>query len=381
MGSLFIYFGLFLLEYLLGKQIGIIRLSEYDRHCNDARESSLRYVPVSSLKVVFLSLLMICVFTLIVGYRYGIGADYLQYENIINSYKSIDGIDLDILNRISYEVGFYLLCKLVFFLGGDTVSIFALAAFITFYFINKTIAYYSENGREYGMMAFISTLLLLGPSMNIVKQVIACSIIYYSFRYIFEKKLLLYTVFVLLASSFHVSAIIFIIFYAVNITQNDIGKFKETIITLGIILVPIFFQGLFNKVVSFSLFSGYTEYGNKFSIAINLKNIAFLLPIIVPLFVFRKRIIEKDSRNRFFYIVLVSELVSIILSYSMHWAIRLSYYFIFAEAMLVAQLIEVSSRYKNIWQLYYVICYLIFFCLKYFYWGNDGIFPYVSIFQ
>ena len=231
------------------------------------------------------------------------------------------------------------------------------------------------------MMAFISTLLLLGPSMNIVKQVIACSIIYYSFRYIFEKKLIYYLLFVFLATSFHVSAIIFIVFYAININQSTVSRIKEIIITTGIVLIPFFFQSVFYRIVGFSLLSGYAEYQNKFSIAINIKNILFLLPIFIPIIAFKKRITQEDSRNRFYYILLIADLISIILSYSMHWAIRLSYYFIFAEIVLVAKVIETSEKHKNVWTIYYILYYLIFFYLKYYYWGNDRIFPYVSIFQ
>lgn len=375
--TLIIYYTIIFVEMFLARS-----LNNYNCQPDMCFEHKKRFtiqIYQKQLNVSFIYIIMLLVPTLLVGLRYGIGQDFENYTRIIDTYSHINGLSLDMAKSMSYEVGFYYLCKVVFWIGGSTQVVFFVTALASFILLFKVVIDRSK-GLDSELLVLITMVLFLAPSMNIIKQVLACGIVFNALKYVEKREFLKYIVLVVIASTFHISAIIFLPLYFLNIESGVMGKFKERIVFVFIASVPFFFERIFTVFVGIEGFSGYAIYSNLFSTEVNWKVIIYYLPIYIPILFSWKKLVNYDKNNRFYLIILVLEIVSKILGFYMHWSMRLMYYFIISEIILVPRVVSLSKRYQLLLKLYFVFFYLLYFYFTFFVWKNDGIVPYKAIF-
>ncbi|GLG06125.1 hypothetical protein Selli1_32990 [Sellimonas catena] len=123
-------------------------------------------------------------------------------------------------------------------------------------------------------------------------------------------------------------------------------------------------------------------YSNTMAYNANYIDIIIRIPIALLILLFSKKLVEKEKNNRFFILLYATEFASILLGFYMHWAFRFLYYGIIAEIALVPQMIKCAKRKERvILQIFIIIYYLLFFWTSYFSNGNNGIFPYTTIFN
>lgn len=162
----------------------------------------------NKLVKISVALIVTVVFTLILGLRSEfIGVDTPTYYIIFNiiNYSGIDS------SNFRWEPGFVALNQLIHFLNGDAKYAILAFAFLTIYFIINFLNKTSPNFT-------ISLTLYIGfgyffYAFNGIRQAIAMSIICYSFRYLYEKKYILWTLLFLLAFSFHYSSAVFLLYF------------------------------------------------------------------------------------------------------------------------------------------------------------------------
>ncbi|HHC4763078.1 TPA: EpsG family protein [Escherichia albertii] len=144
------------------------------------------------------------------GLRYGIGTDYYSYESIFLSLNK-GGEYND-----SLEIGFKFLAS--FFSStkyGFYCFIFVTSAITNILFLASLYRegkFLSENLKVFGVLLFFLTSTYFWP-FNGIRQGVACAFVAYSLRYIFERRLVCFIICILLASTFHKSALIVISFY------------------------------------------------------------------------------------------------------------------------------------------------------------------------
>ena len=79
---------------------------------------------------------------IIAGIRYEVGSDWLQYFNgpkIIGNGQYLRGSD-----KGSYEIGYIIICKIIFIFGLNGSALLFVYAFLTYYFLFKVIDKYSK---------------------------------------------------------------------------------------------------------------------------------------------------------------------------------------------------------------------------------------------
>ncbi|AMA64733.1 hypothetical protein AUT07_00145 [Candidatus Arsenophonus lipoptenae] len=136
---------------------------------------------------------------LVVGLRYELGVDWLFYRNIFNGNNK---------NTLIIEFGYKLLSSFISFLGFNfwlfvcMINIFILL--ILYHFFKK----YSPFPFFCLSIYFISSF---GFNIEALRQIIAVAIIYIALNCYLNNKKKYYTILCLLASSFHISAILFLI--------------------------------------------------------------------------------------------------------------------------------------------------------------------------
>lgn len=173
-------------------------------------------------------------FSLIFGFRYGVGIDYYAYR---------DSYFLDLKSLMEYyELGYVYLVYISRFLNLGPEGLFVILSFLQIYFIYKAFLYVKKEALVFFSIYLIFTGIAMMSFMNNIRQTIALSIFIYAIRYIVERKALNYYLLCLLAVLFHKSAIIlFFVYPLYRFHLPFVNNIKRQIVFLFIVYVSSFF--------------------------------------------------------------------------------------------------------------------------------------------
>jgi len=186
-----------------------------------------------------ISFLIIFIF---LALRYDYGNDYGMYItgfDIINSSQYLDIFS----ESIHFEPGWVVLCMLF-----KPVGFFVMVAVLSFLYC---ILFYKLI-RDYvpvhlywlAMFIFVFSTNNLLVHLSAMRQTLVILIFIYSFRFIFQKKLILYFVTIFFASLFHTSALILLPVYFLRFVNFKMNKWVGGFIILFYILLFIIGQQL-----------------------------------------------------------------------------------------------------------------------------------------
>lgn len=168
------------------------------------------------------------------GFRYEVGVDFYSYidniDNILHGYST------------SFEIGNVFLIRVI---GGLNLSyqfFFLFYSILTSIFIFLFVSRYSLSLVTSSFFYFFFSVFYLA-SFNAVRQYLAISIFLFSIRYILERKILFFFVSILVASMFHLSAILMLPLYFI---LNLNGSFSRYILfgALGLFSFVFFLEYL-----------------------------------------------------------------------------------------------------------------------------------------
>lgn len=204
--------------------------------------------------------LMIFLFVVLTFRGINVGSDTIMYYT--NSFFA----DLEFSLTNKFEISFQLISYAIKETGIDSRWCLYILSILTFFFLYLSARKYNKIlGTSY--VWFFTFFFLLGfysLAFNISRQILAVSILLYSYSFLFEKnhKRRYFFLYVFLASSFHISSIIFIFVFFIDKLKIDRIPFKITFI---ILLVAFTFVALCkNLILNFltSKFSALELYGS-----------------------------------------------------------------------------------------------------------------------
>lgn len=135
---------------------------------------------------------------LFIGLRDNVGVDYENYQRI---YENIDETVIEPL--------FWLVNVSVSWLSLEVWGVMFVCAAVMIYFLHLTLL----RTPFYIFGLFLFLMQGYDTSVNVVRQAVAMAIFLYSLRYIVDRHFLKYLIFILLAASFHISALFLIPLY------------------------------------------------------------------------------------------------------------------------------------------------------------------------
>lgn len=325
-------------------------------------------------KWVFFSAIIIPI--TVSGLRYGIGTDYEAYVNMYYNITSYPGIS-SAISETRYEPGWIILNYIVKYIFDDVAYVFIVAALFTWLFSFKAI-YDNKEHISIGIAVIILLCTMYNMSFNIVRQVLAVSIIMLSIKPMLNKRFWKHILTVLIASTFHFTALLFLpAYWVINSKTGNRGLIKRIIIPLLFIGLVVFFKPLFDILTNIGIFSSYSNYDLD-SGAFSRSTFLFKLPIILLILINAKKLKLRDNPmhklNILFYIGVILLLLS---SYSPYLD-RLSYFFDITQVFIVSAIIKAQTdKYEKFLYTYGIIIYYLFW-FTYFYLiqGNAGTVPY-----
>lgn len=178
-----------------------------------------------NLKLVFWHISEI-ILIVVAAIRYDVGQDYMYtYVPYFN------GVLIGRPNE-NIEMGFYVLNKVVQLFTKDYAGIFIVCSVFFFHYIYKAI-------REQSVMPTLSVFLLVGTTyyfifLNTMRQMMVVAVFLYAIKYIKQRNLKKFLLYMILASTIHVSAVICIpLYFLYGITLRPI----KACILLGVAIV------------------------------------------------------------------------------------------------------------------------------------------------
>lgn len=148
----------------------------------------------ASLSLIFFFL------TCFVGFRYHVGRDYENYVDIYNS------VDFQYL-----EPAFAFLVEWLNSFHCSVTYLFFIMAFLTYGFLFGGI--YCIKEANLPLSIFMLSIFTFSSICNVTRQALASAVFLFAFQFIIKRKLSFYILCILLASTFHVSALILLPLY------------------------------------------------------------------------------------------------------------------------------------------------------------------------
>lgn len=274
------------------------------------------------------------VLILIAGLRWKVGTDYLQYSRNYIMYSSIFWDSL----RLTGEPGIKLISKVSSFIYDDYATMFLISSIVTIGLAVRTISKHSR-ALTFSILLYIFIGTWHG-SFNGVRQYIAVSIIFSGHQYILEKNLKKYTLIVMLASFFHISALFAILFYFI---PDEVFKFKHIIIFLIISITIMNSYSLIFDLVGFFKGKELTMIGYITREVNPLRVVVDFAPLLIYYFLTSKSKLE-SKENFYINLLFLNAFISLITSNSAHLA-RFKIYTNIFSVLGIPTLINFDNKY------------------------------------
>lgn len=260
---------------------------------------------------------------------------------------------------------------------------------VTLFFIHLPIcllfyvAAMQNKDKAYPPLVYLLFLLTFyNMSLNIMRQFIAVAVIFYAFKNLEKEKYLNYILLVIIASFFHVTAIISIAFPLIYIAC----KSKRRIL-YSIILITVLCVGLinYNNLLSLLYNTGIIPYKyiTRYSITdYNISvNFADELIRIFPLLLifFQSKIMKNSKNNIYFTTIAIFDFVLIQVSILVPFAQRICIYFTIFSFINIARIIKNSKINKVPLSFVSILLFTIYFVYSYLYIGIAETYPYILI--
>lgn len=295
-------------------------------------------MPLSSKNYTFL--VASAIFVIIAFRDYSVGVDTLTYKELFYSSEQYVKHYKTNIPNITSECLFFLTANMVRLMRlGDRIYFIIISLFMV---LSITIFI-----KRYSKSQFLSywlyiTLGLLALSMSALRQMIALSVILFSFNYLIEEKKVKYVVTVFIASLFHFSAIIMLPIYflrKIKLTPN-----KRLLLLFSTVIGTYLAKKIVLWIVfSIDIFAKYLPY-NMGAESVRTNPLVILVALAIPLIC---SIIYKNNREdthnssrelnlfNIFYLMSCINLGIMIVSTDISIVSRVSYYFLVCNIILI----------------------------------------------
>lgn len=294
------------------------------------------------------------VFIFFYATREFIGYDYQMYYDVIsnNLYESYIYRN-EWLSYYFMNIAYYFEEPRVFF------ALIAIGAIPTYFYAFK---YYSKNKVALGWMLLVFLALPIGfiQTLSVSRQFIATAIILLSTKYILTRNFKKYIFSIIIASLFHFSSIICLLFYIINYK-----KFKYKYFIISFFIIEVFLEVI--KIIINNYFEIYNGYlGNEFLHQGGLTQL-FMYVILALIFIYVK--FYKSYVDVYYDVCLKNYLLGlmmaiIFLGYQGLLGIRLGFVGLTYAIILFAHTLIIMNK-KYI--LYYKFICIIIFSICFFY--------------
>lgn len=318
---------------------------------------------------------LILIFPVLLGaMRYNVGSDFQTYSGMYDIVKNISFGEwirnTDFINGT--PTGMYILSRIANLFDSEKVF-FGLT--IICIFLPIVFALLKDwNDIPVELAAFVFLTTEFPTNLNIIKQGIAISLIFWGFKYIYDKKYIKYLLVIFVAFIFHQTAIIAVPLYFLWNKHKKVSILRKIISLIICVLVIFFMNTILEQIGGY--WSSYID-------SEGTSNQLFFLNLIwlVVFLFFYKPLVKLDKRND---LLIFIYLIGVVFTAIGFWSVfgkRIANYFTIVQIILIPQLTYVANeKSKKIVRIGIILYAVALFIYMYMYGGHANIFPYQLIF-
>ncbi|MFC4409989.1 EpsG family protein [Chungangia koreensis] len=231
----------------------------------------LSIITKSRILSELLGVLLLSFLTLMIGFRYGVGIDYFNYEADFNMRY----------NSFSYEPIYSLLMYFIKTQFDKFHYLTFVMVFLTNIFIYLGLKKKNIKGIYLVLAIFIYSSNTALIFMNLMRQGVAVAIFFYASNYIKERKLIKFIIFMLLGAGFHYSILLLLPLYFIKDIKISINKYLVMVVLAYIFVYSGIAHIVFNFVAyRIPIYSHYYSLRGLFNEDVNILSLGVLLNII-----------------------------------------------------------------------------------------------------
>lgn len=313
-------------------------------------------------------------FFVVAAIRYNLGTDYSKryVRDYIRIANGIDVLDL--------EFGFKFLIKICLLFTQDYVMLFAVTSaiivFLTFYTIYKESPYPILSVIIYFCLGYYF------HSLNITREFLAISVLLFSYKYLVNKKYIIFGICAIIAFLFHSTSLVIII--SLLLCNKEVLNFKRTVILA--ILIAVFGQLLWplirDNIIINTRFSSYIgsmhDYGS-----LRKTDMIIYFAIYAIMYYLYKKSADNGRKERFYINMQACSILFLMASTSMFVLHRISFYFGIINLISIPYFIKKSNielKKKNVIIILLMVILLVNIVKRNVFNDTDGVNPYQTIF-
>lgn len=310
---------------------------------------------------------------ILVGIRgYTVGADTETYLQALRYYRELprgEMLTAGLVYPFDFEIGYFIFLKICAFIGlSDTAFLFLVAIII---YIPVFVAIYKMSKNPYMSILVYFAFSLFAYSLGIFRQMIAMSIVLCGVDFIRDRKLLKYLLLVVLAMTFHLTAVLAVVLYIIYPLRWKINAVMMSLLSLAALV----FGSVFIKVIVTFMpqYSGYTvanKHGGSYLMLL-------LYAVIFVLACFAVRCKNPEGYDKIAFDALTLVLFVQSLGYSLEIFGRIIGYFSIFLLFSIPNMVESSSsRLRPIIRVGVAVCLMLLIYSNLH--GNDYVQYYVA---
>lgn len=278
-----------------------------------------------------------CLLSILSGMRgYDVGWDTRNYVFL---FSRIQGFPFNniLLGDFGIEKGYVILEYIISIFTTNPTILFLIISFFYMISVGKFIYKNSEEP----VMSYILFIALgfFTFSMTALRQTVAIGIILFSYEFIRNRKFMPYLLTVLLASTFHYSALVFLPAYFIAYK-----KFTKPYIFFTVLTIPTVYIfrdiafGIVNRISRYE----YSTIETQGPITLLLLMITVFIGGIIQI----KQVLRKDEGNIFFYNMTFISIILAIMAFIHPVALRAGYYYsIFSIVFIPKIVLSFSNKF------------------------------------
>ena len=264
----------------------------------------------------------------------------------------------EIIASFPKDTGYHIFTKLISFIIGDNYTMYLVMASAIFIGSVSRLIYTQSKD------SFLSVVLLLALgifdfSMMGVRQSLALAMVALSYEWLVKRKIKYFVVFVILASFFHQTALLFLIVYPLSLL-----KFKRStlFVYIGILISLLVLGreslGYFNFIFSMSeRYAGYADRDVTLSYA-GLIQLLLFLGLSMP---FYKKAVEENKNFQLLMHLLLLAILFQSMASQLAEFFRIALYFKLFLIIMIPNILQYSKDRKMITNV--LICLLLYYYL------------------
>ncbi len=274
---------------------------------------------------------------ILAGVRHeSVGTDVRLYLNNVYALSESSGSFFEYIATMSVMysnigVGFSTMVYLVAALFDDVHWVYFFISLIPMAFMYYGVKRNVERSNQC-IVWLMLLMLLYNISLNLLRQIIAVSIIYWGHKYIIDRKPLKYFLTCFAAILFHDTSIVFVLFYFIYWFMNGNNSFLRMLLSCAALVVFLFaYQGILQLAVSWGLLDSRFITSAAFSSGFHFGGIVTMTPIIMALYVVGMNSIDTYGRNKrralnYYSVIAVMNAIFFSIGSATSEAYRIGYY-------------------------------------------------------